>query len=98
MNDQSPAQVEDLEVLGMKESDFNAWKHHPITKAFRQYLSDYREALLKDHLARWEAGAIDSTDQEARGRAISLKEMAAIEFQHIALFYQDPNEPNHEDQ
>ena len=88
---------ERTEVLGVTEADFNAWKHHPVTIAFRQYIIDYRRALIDYHLAKWEANVLDEGDDEARGRVIGLQEIAELEFSHIALFYKEPNDEMNEE-
>ena len=84
-------------VLGLTEADFNSWKPHPATKAFRQYLTDFAAAIERDHLMRWRAGEMDDrTEHEGMGRVKVLEEMATLEFSHIAVFYEEPKqeEPN----
>src|SRR5215208_1155874 len=68
---------------------FHAWKVHPLTVAFRHYLKDFTEVLRADHLTRWEAGQqLDGDlEAEARGRIATLKEIAGLEYLHVAQFY-----------
>lgn len=80
-------------VFGITEADFQSWKHNPVTKMFRQYLADFAEALERGHNMRWRAGQLkDSVEYEAAGRVATLEEMAALEFSHIATFYQEPEQ------
>lgn len=81
------------EVHGVQQDQYQAWSHHPVTAAFHQYLRDYAEALRRDHLQRWERGALEAdNDQEARGRVLSLIEVADLEFGHMLTFYADQKE------
>lgn len=54
----------------------------------KPYLLDFRRALKRDHLDRWEAGQDDAmTEAEAKGRAKTLAEIAGLQFEHIMSFY-----------
>lgn len=80
---------------GLTDSDFNVWKHHPVSKIYLQYLGDYRAMLLRDLLARWEAGAITlDIEKEIRGRAMTLAELGELQFASIQKFYQTDEEEN----
>lgn len=73
---------------GIAEGDFQVWKHHPVSKVFLRYLADYRMALLRDVLERWEAGALTlDTEKEIRGRTITLAELTELQFASIQKFY-----------
>lgn len=82
----------DLRIVSdLQEADFQTWKHHPVTKVYRQYLAHFAAALERDHIARWKAGEADErTEAEAAGRIKTLEELAGLEFEHIAEFYQEP--------
>ncbi len=76
------------------EQDFNLWRHHPVTALVLRYLADYREALIVDHVAAWQAGNLDPTrDAEIRGRVISCAELAELKLDAIAQFYDWPAPP-----
>lgn len=78
----------EIDVKGVTRRDYNNWKHHPVTKMFREYLSDYRGALTKRMVELWENGALKLTDeQEARGRLMAIREIIDLEFGHIANMY-----------
>ena len=79
-----------LEIQGVQEDQYRAWRRHPVTKLFHRYLADFADALRRDHMARWEEGADDeATEKEALGRVRALTEVKDLEFAHIALFYED---------
>ena len=81
------------EVLGITADNFNQWKHHPGTKAFRKYLADYAAVLERGHTERWKEGPPDDDlEAEARGRVLTLSEIAELEFEHILNFYAEPDQ------
>lgn len=66
-----------------------------MTEVLLQYLKDYRQALLNDHLAAWEAGtADDKVEAERRGRTLILYEMAELPLEAIQAFYANQEEPD----
>jgi len=80
-------------LFGIKEADFLAWRHHPVTKVFVSYLTDYRAALQRDHIDRWEGGRLDpDTESEAKGRCNTLQELATLQFGAMLQFYGDIEE------
>lgn len=80
---------------GLTESDFQVWKHHPVSKVYLKYLADYRTMLLRDLLERWEAGALTlETEKEIRGRTLTLAELVDLQFASIKKFYQTEEEEN----
>ena len=77
-------------LADLAEAEYLNWKHHPVSKVFFRYLSDFRETLLKVHLAEWEAGKIDTTvDLEMRGRVLILSDLTSLPFSSIQNFYED---------
>lgn len=78
----------EIDVKGVTQRDYNNWKHHPVTKMFREYLEDYRGAMTKRMVELWENGALKlSEEQEARGRMMAIREVIDLEFIHIASMY-----------
>lgn len=78
----------ETDVKGVTRRDYNNWKHHPVTKMFREYLIDYSGALTKRMVELWASGALKLTDeQEARGRLMAIREIIDLEFEHIANMY-----------
>ncbi len=81
------------EIKGVQEESYLDWRRHPVTKMYLQYLLDYREALRRDHVARWEAGGMNmEVEIEAKGRANTLAELSDLSFEVIADFYKEPEE------
>ena len=79
----------------IRETDFQLWRHHPVTALFLQYLRDYREVLRREALDRWEAGALNLVDQqEMRGRVMTCAEMADLPFEAIRSFYEGEKTEN----
>jgi hypothetical protein len=82
-------------IFGVTEQDFKLWKHHPVSKVVAQYCADYREALIKQHLAEWMAGKIEEArDLEMRGRIAQLDDVGGLTFDSIATFYPQPEKPD----
>lgn len=80
-------------VSGVTEQDFKLWKHHPVSKVVWQYCADYRDALVKQHLAEWMAGKNEEArDLEMRGRIAQLDDVAGLAFDSIATFYPQPEQ------
>lgn len=80
---------------GLTDADFNVWKHHPVSKVYLRYLTDYRTMLLRNVLERWEAGALTlETEKEIRGRTLTLAELVELNFASIEKFYQTDEEDN----
>jgi hypothetical protein len=79
-----------IPLEGIAEADFQSWKHHPVSKVYLQFLTDYRAMLLRDLLGRWEAGELTiETEKEIRGRTITLAELVELQFPSIQKFYQE---------
>lgn len=75
-------------VRGFTERDYIAWKHHPVTRFFMRYLMAYRANMIAGAIEAWEHHPLDSqTDNEMRGRAKTLAELADLPFEAIAMFY-----------
>lgn len=81
-------------VRGISAEDFAAWKYHPVTKLVRSYLSDYADALAKTALEEFLGGGSFSEPRqlELRGRLLVAKEAAELEFDAVAMFYQEEPE------
>jgi hypothetical protein len=76
------------EVGGIREAEFQLWKHHPVTKVVMKYLDDYRGAMTRQIVQAWEAGALKLTDDlEGRGRSVMLREVTSMDFDVLATFY-----------
>ncbi|MFW7267797.1 hypothetical protein ACMAUO_07470 [Gluconacetobacter sp. Hr-1-5] len=81
--EQRQAMLEDL-----SEEAFRAWRHHPVTRAVRLFLTDYGESIEQRMLGQWRAGTITlAQEHEARGRAALAAEMAELQWAAMRAFY-----------
>jgi uncharacterized phage-associated protein len=81
--------------MGIREPDFQAWRHHPVSKLLFRYLNDFRDVAIQAHLEKWENGTDDAaTENMRRGFVNALREIAELQFGAVEAFYQreDPNE------
>lgn len=77
-----------ISIKGITEADYNGWKHHPVTKMFREYLLHFAGSLEEGHLLRWKSGAMEQgKEDECVGRVLTLNELAELEFASIVDFY-----------
>lgn len=75
---------------GITESDYQSWRHHPVTKLLLQYIGDFRAALIADAMGQWESGALVlATEQEARARIVILRELGELPWSAIESFYEE---------
>ena len=81
--------------MNITEADFQTWKHHPVTKVYLRYLLDYEQELmikLVGILRASEAAPEPFQLGMFNGRSAATREMATLEFAHIASFYASPEE------
>lgn len=77
------------------EQDFLGWKHNPVSKVVLQYLADYRQILLREVIGRFEQGTLlERTEQEIRGRCLTLKDLSELQFGSIQNFYREEDTEN----
>lgn len=85
--------MQEKTVKGLGQAEYQAWRNHPATQMFRQYLRDFREALGLAAMQRWEAGSLLlSSEHEIKAKREILAEMADVPFEAIVNFYQEPEE------
>lgn len=78
---------------GIGETEFNSWKHHPVTKVYFQYLIDQRADIKDAAVASWESGKISlAIADEMRGAANTLKRAAEPDFAEVVKFYDEINQ------
>lgn len=74
---------------GITEPEFAHWKHHPVTLAYLQFLSDLREIELQQVIMSWEAGRVSMAgSDEARGLRNALLLASTPNFDGIVEFYE----------
>jgi hypothetical protein len=75
---------------GIGETEFNIWKHLPVTRAYLKYLADLSEDTKAAAVAGWIGGKLQiATADELRGRALTLSMAAAPDFAAIVGFYDE---------
>ena len=73
---------------GIGEAEFNSWKHHPVTRAYLQFMLDQRADVKDAAVLAWESGKISlAVADEMRGVANTLKRNAEPDFDEIVKFY-----------
>lgn len=91
--DKPPLKVPPLKVNGITEQDFINWRLNPVTKAVNKFLQDYAKELVVAHGERWLEGPTDDDyEAETRGRVLTHKELATLQFRHILTFYTEPED------
>lgn len=86
-SEDTPRTVPDS-VAALSDAQFRAWRHHPVSEVVLQYLRDYRAALLAEMQDRWLQGVTRIADeQEARGRALAVGELAELQLDAVRAFY-----------
>lgn len=74
--------------LPITKADFQAWKHHPVTKCLHKYLVDYQAALCREGWAALKGGNLDPkflTEIATRGKM--SEEISELELESIEAFY-----------
>jgi hypothetical protein len=74
-------------LLELSEQDYNLWRHHPITAAYLQYLSDQIEAFRIAAADLLEEGHLNPQAETLRGRLLMLRELQTLSLDHIKNFY-----------
>lgn len=88
-------------MTDITEADFNTWKHHPVTKFYLQFLKDFErdadETILMS--LRSAKTAPDGFELgQITGFANAIRDMATLEFSHIARFYAPPEQEETQEQ
>lgn len=76
-------------IFGISKEDYQAWRHHEVSKVLLRFLSD-KQAYLKDAaLQSWIDGSKSFADcnQTVRGQIIELSEMIELPFEALVEFY-----------
>lgn len=77
------------EPVKLSSEDYALWRHHPVSKVFLQFMSDYANTLEREALDRWRSGTLKLIDeQEMRGRVLTLRELTELPLEAVKAFYQ----------
>lgn len=68
------------EITELTEISYANWLHHPVTRAFRMFMRDAREAMKKEHIENWEHGKpVDPIyDAKAQARVEQFEELLEL--------------------
>lgn len=90
-----------MNIGDITEADFQSWKHHPVTKVYLRYLTDFEQELmakLVDILRASESSPDPFQLGMFNGRSAAIREMATLDFEHIASFYTPPEQEDKQEQ
>lgn len=74
--------------LSLTKEEFQQWRHHPVTKAYLQFLTDQRTNWQAAAMELWEVGRLASVEGEAlRGQVKAFRELENLELESIKSFY-----------
>jgi len=90
---------DDLEFLlpgqnhgdGIKEADFQNWKHHPVSKVFFRFLADYAQHVRMEQIDLLNGSKSEAPTQwvlgQYNGRFNAFAEMSVLQFDDLGNFY-----------
>lgn len=85
---QAPPTYRNPAAEEMREQDFQQWRHHPITQCFLLFLAHRSQALGRDALVHYIAGALEHAEKAGlRGRIMELEELCSLKASDIHGFY-----------
>jgi hypothetical protein len=71
------------------KEQYGEWRNHPATQFFRQFLKDRADMLIQAGTEAWLNGDASFERDEARGRIRELLEVETVNYDTIAVFYQE---------
>ena len=75
-------------VADLRAGEFQAWRHHPVSKVVLAYLADYRDSLARDAFSAFLAGGMTAMQEsEARGRYLFADDVVRLEWGSVLRFY-----------
>lgn len=84
---QSPLETRIAAVADLSPDQVNLWRHHPVSKVFLQWVSDYADQLERASMAQWLSGGSLEGMGERRGRILACRETATAGIDAIRKFY-----------
>jgi len=79
------------------ESDYQKWRHHPVTQMFLQYMRDWESETRTKMVNEWIAGNLTlDNEKEVRGWHKALTQLGELEFRSIEDFYRSKEELENE--
>ena len=75
-------------VAEFQAADWQAWRHHPVTRVLLRYLQDRRDQLYWQVFDRFVAGTFDGgLDREERGAFLAFEELMHLEWAGLCFWY-----------
>lgn len=77
-------------ALEIKETDYQQWRHNPLTQAFLLFLAHRSDSLARDAIVLFKSGRIEGDDvrgQGLRGRLMELEELCTLKLSDMQRFY-----------
>lgn len=73
----------------MAETEFQQWRHHPVTRSFLLFLAQRAQALSKTALDLYMAGNLEAAEKHdpLRGRIAELEGLCEMKLSDIRRFY-----------
>jgi hypothetical protein len=80
--------------LHVGETEFQQWRHNPLSAAFLVFLADQAANFRQAAMDLWEAGRLGQESDVLRGRVMTLEEIGNLKLEAIQDFYrnEDSNE------
>lgn len=78
-----------MEQVGQfRASEFQQWRHHPISQVVLAFLSDRRDDLYAQAFEAFLAGGLSAlADGEYRGRYMACEELLNLQWRQVCDFY-----------
>jgi hypothetical protein len=77
------------ELMQFQASDFQAWRHHPLTRAFLRFLADYRDDCYRRAFTAFLAGGLAEVEDSEmlRGRYALADELLGLDWAAVCGWY-----------
>lgn len=76
------------ELMQFQASDFQAWRHHPLTRVVLRFLRDYRDDCYVKAFDAFLAGGLTGIQEgELRGRYAACDEIVELDWQSLCAWY-----------
>lgn len=84
-------------VQGLTEAEYQAWRHHPVSKLLLSYLKDKR-AAVGDAVSQAWISTGEPPDKTLRGQIIEMEEIENLPFAAFIAMYGDDAANKKEDE
>lgn len=75
-------------MLDLQAVEFQAWRHHPVSKVVLQYIEDYNDAVYRTAFDAFVGGSLTGLmESEMRGRFLAWRDVSELRFESLLEFY-----------